>query len=235
MSMHSASGTSLGPVSGLGTDSGAGLPTFSAGALHLDGLSAVRGGRRLFHGLQRRVGPGQLLRIVGSNGAGKTTLLRMVCGLVAPAEGCVRWRGQPVAQERDQLGRDLVYLGHTAALKDDLSALENLEAAQQLAGLHHSLPELRAALDAAGLKGRDRGAVRRLSQGQRQRCALARLALSQSKPLWVLDEPFNALDTAATEWLAGLVRQQLQRGGLVLLTSHQPLPLDGAQQEVLAL
>ena len=90
----------------------------------------------------------------------------------------------------------------------------------------------RAALDAAGLRGRDRGAVRRLSQGQRQRCALARLALSQSKPLWVLDEPFNALDTAATEWLAGLVRRRLASGGIVVLTSHQAVPVDGVADQI---
>ncbi len=189
-------------------------------------LEARRGRRVLFSGLALDAQAGQLLRVAGPNGAGKTTLLRLLVGLTLPSAGEVRWRGAPIAAQRELLHRELIYLGHAAALKDDLSALENLQMLAALGGDAVEPGEAAAALEAAGLKGRMRLPTRVLSAGQRRRVALARLALPGAQRLWVLDEPFNALDAAATDWLAGLMRAQLARGGIVALTSHQSVPLD---------
>lgn len=186
----------------------------------------MRGGRTLFTDLNQALLPGQLLRVLGANGAGKTSLLRMVCGLLEPASGRVLWRGQKIASQRAVFGAELVYVGHGAALKDELSPLENLLDACALGGTAASAPQALAALRDAGLRGHERTPARRLSQGQRRRSSLARLALSQAVPLWVLDEPFNTLDTAATTWLTGLIEAHLQSQGMVLLTSHQDIAIN---------
>jgi heme exporter protein A len=200
--------------------------------LDVQDLEARRGRRVLFSGLGFAARPGQLLRVAGPNGAGKTTLLRMLVGLTTPTAGQVRWLGQPLAPQREDFHRALAWIGHAASLKDDLSAIENLEAIATLAGDTATRAELAAALAEAGLKGRERLPARVLSAGQRRRVVLARLALPVRRALWVLDEPFNALDTAATEWLAGLVRAQLAQGGIVALTSHQAVPVDGLADQV---
>jgi heme exporter protein A len=210
--------------------------TRTRAVLELNGLDCVRGGRTLFTGLTRGIRAGELLRVQGANGAGKTSLLRMLCGLLAPARGQVLWRGQAIGTLHEEFSRELVYLGHAAALKEELSPLENLQAACVLAGRAASRADARRALADAGLRGHENTQARRLSHGQRRRAALARLALAPAAALWVLDEPFNALDTTATAWLEGLVRAQLLRGGVVVLTSHQGVALDDApQQQVLAL
>lgn len=201
----------------------------------LDNVACTRGTRRLFSGITHSVAPGELLRVQGPNGAGKTSLLRMLCGLLSPTEGRVLWCGEKLSAQRDNFGHNLVYLGHAAALKDELSPLENLLDACALGGHPAQTEAALAALKAAGLRGHERTAVRRLSQGQRRRSALARLALCPAAPLWVLDEPFNALDTAATAWLSGLIEAHLQRSGMVVLTSHQDVALSAAQQQVLQL
>jgi heme exporter protein A len=198
--------------------------------LDVQDLEARRGRRVLFSGLGLLAAPGRLVRVNGPNGAGKTTLLRMLVGLSTPSAGQVRWRGQPLNAAREDFHRELAWVGHAAALKDDLTALENLQAIAMLGGDAVGRDEAMAALAQAGLQGRERLPARVLSAGQRRRVVLARLALPPAKPprlLWVLDEPFNALDAAASEWLSGLVRQQLAGGGIVVLTSHQAIPLDG--------
>jgi heme exporter protein A len=204
--------------------------------LELRSLACVRGGRNLFKDVSLNLSAGQLLRVTGMNGAGKTSLLRTLCGLMAPASGQVFWQGTDVHRMRDEFNRQLIYVGHAAALKDELSASENLIAAARLGGHAVAAATAKAALAQAGLSGRERLPTRNLSQGQRRRVALARLALKSSASLWILDEPFNALDTAATEWLLGLITAHLTDGGLVVLTSHQPVALpESAQQVVLAL
>lgn len=204
-------------------------------ALALNQVACVRGGRTLFSGLNLQVPGGQLLRVGGANGAGKTSLLRLMCGLLSPTEGEVLWRGKPLATQREQWGRDLVYVGHAAALKDDLSPLDNLLTACTLGGQVVTRAAALQALTDAGLRGFARTPVRRLSQGQRRRCGLARLVLARTAPLWVLDEPFNALDTAATAWLEDLIRTQMLRSGSVVLTSHQGVTLDGTPHQFLSL
>ena len=200
--------------------------------LELRRLECVRGRRSLFKDLDLQVGPGHLLRLQGANGAGKTSLLRMVCGLLAPAAGEVLWRGQRVTALREEFGKELIYLGHAAALKDDLTALENLQAACLLSGRATDAAAAAAALSQAGLRGRERAPARVLSQGQRKRVALARLVLGSDAPLWVLDEPFNALDVAATDWLIELIGTHVGRGGIVVLTSHQSVVFGGAVPQV---
>ena len=201
-------------------------------SLELIGLSCTRGSRRLFPCVDRSVRAGELMRVQGPNGAGKTTLLRTLCGLSMPSEGEVRWCGQPVAHERDSFHRDLIYIGHAASLKDDLTARENLLAACLLGGRHPDEAQVLAALRAAGLRQREHLSARSLSQGQRRRVSLARLVLGEASRLWVLDEPFNALDTDATAWLLGVLEAQLRRGGIVVLTSHMPVAIDPALPQV---
>lgn len=183
-------------------------------------LACERGGRTLFRGLSFSLAAGEALRIAGPNGSGKTSLLRILCGLLAPTEGKVLWRGDEVGRLREDYSRALVYIGHAAALKDDLSAAENLSIACRLAGDAASRIQLEQALDRFGLSGLPMPA-RRLSQGQRRRAALARLALSEGRALWLLDEPFSGLDAQGISILNALLREHMGRGGASVLTTHQ--------------
>jgi heme exporter protein A len=198
-------------------------------------LECLRGERRLFRGMSFVVAPASLLWVVGANGTGKTSLLRILSTLLPPESGEVRWRGENVRVLREAFHAELLYLGHAAAVKDDLTAFENLAFALRQHGVDAAQRQLLAALEEFGLAGREDLPVRALSQGQKRRVALARLALGHDKALWVLDEPFNALDTAAV----GLVRRhlaaQLERGGVVVLTSHQDVDLAGLRVQRLAL
>jgi len=187
--------------------------------LEAAGLECVRQQRVLFAGLSFALGAGEMLRVAGANGSGKTSLLRILCGLLAPQAGEVRWRGAPIQRLREEYARHIVYLGHAPAVKDDLTAGENLAIACRLAGLHAAAESIREALARFGLTGA--ALVKRLSQGQRRRAALARLALSASAPLWLLDEPFTALDAAGVAMLRGLIEAHIGRGGAVVYSTHQ--------------
>jgi heme exporter protein A len=195
-------------------------------ALHLE---CTRGERVLFSQLELRVEPGTLLRVAGANGTGKTSLLRMVCGLLQPTQGEIRWRGQPIRALKEEYWAALAYVGHLNGVKDDLTATENLRASADIAGRDAHDDALRRALDAIGLAGFEDSAARFLSQGQRRRIALARLYLSSDVPLWVLDEPFTALDTRGVETLSALVARHVADGGIVVLTTHQEVPVDAAR------
>lgn len=186
-------------------------------------LACERGGKTLFAGLNLSVTPGQSLHLQGDNGSGKTSLLRLLCGLSPPAAGAVWWRGEPVAQVREAYLRDMLYLGHDLALKEGLSALENLHVAAALMDQAWSADAAMAALRHMGLRGREHLPLQVLSQGQKRRVALARLCLSPA-PLWLLDEPFVALDSAACDVLQGLMQSHVERGGMVVFTSHQAVP-----------
>ena len=189
-------------------------------------LEATRGETTLFRGLGFALGPGALLRVTGANGSGKTSLLRALCGLLLPTAGEARWKGENIRSLREEYWQHLAYIGHANALKDDLTAEENLAVACALTGAAVPSSRIRAALESFGLGGRRRLPVRALSQGQRRRAALARLALSEMLPLWILDEPFAALDAAAVRQVQSLVGAHLARGGLVVLTTHQEARID---------
>lgn len=184
-------------------------------------LECTRGDRRLFSGLNFTLGRGQLLRVAGANGSGKTSLLRIMCGLVAPSAGEMRWQGRSIRSEREEYSRNLVYIGHLNALKDDLTALENLQVAAALGGKPADAGRMLAGLDRFGVEHCAELPAKVLSQGQRRRVALARLALAPAVPLWILDEPFSALDVAAVMELEGLLASHLASGGMVVLTTHQ--------------
>ena len=184
-------------------------------------LEATRGDAILFRGIGFALAPGTLLRVAGANGSGKTSLLRVLCGLLIPTAGEVRWKGESIRALREDYWRRLAYVGHADALKADLTVAENLAFACALAGLVVTPARLAKALERFALAGRQRLPVKALSQGQRRRAALARLALSETLPLWILDEPFAALDAAAIELAQSLVGEHLARGGMVVLTTHQ--------------
>jgi heme exporter protein A len=188
--------------------------------LEAQALDCERGARVLFRGLSFAVGAGQSLRITGANGSGKTSLLRILCGLLPPTQGSVLWNGTSVLRMREEYSKKLVYLGHAAAVKDELSAAENLSIACRLAGDAASDAAVNEALARFGLV-EESLAVKRLSQGQRRRAALARLALAEARPLWLLDEPFSALDTQGIAILNGLIRGHIGRGGALAFTTHQ--------------
>ena len=192
-------------------------------------LECERGGRKLFGGLTFSLAGGELLRVAGPNGSGKTSLLRILCGLLTPTAGEVRWKGAHVAALREEFARELVYIGHAAAVKEDLTPQENLAIACRLAGLSFTDEAVATALQAFSVPGRP---VRRLSQGQRRRSALARLMLSASVPLWLLDEPLAALDTLAAALVEDLVRGHVARGGAVVYTTHQAAGMDAAARVI---
>lgn len=188
--------------------------------LEADNLECVRGERRLFAGLGFQLEAGELLYLQGRNGAGKTSLLRMIIGLLPPEAGEIRWKGKPIRSSGDEFRADLCYLGHLNAIKEELTPLENLLASAHLADEALSEDDALDALEQVGLAGREDLACKYLSQGQKRRVALARL-VKERRPLWVLDEPFVALDVAAVNWLAGIISTHLQRGGLAVMTTHQ--------------
>jgi heme exporter protein A len=195
--------------------------------LSVSDLSCKRGDQTLFSGVSFALSAGQWIHLEGLNGSGKTSLLRTVTGFTPPLQGQVRWRGLPLGEALEAFHAELLYLGHSLALKDELSALENLEADARVAGRRFVLADARSALQRLGLRGRTRLPVRVLSQGQKRRVALARLLL-QTAPLWVLDEPFVALDAQAQALVAEAISSHVQAGGMALFTSHQALPLKGA-------
>lgn len=192
--------------------------------LEVESLACLKGDRLLFRDLAFRLQAGGLLRVAGPNGVGKTSLLRLVTGLALPEAGEIRWRGESIRRAREAFHGDLLYLGHAAALNDLLSPLENLRFACAAAGDAVDAEDCVQALQRIGLADQLDLPARVLSQGQRRRIGLARLALL-ARPLWLLDEPATALDTTGLGLLAELIARQLDSGGAVIAATHQPLDL----------
>jgi heme exporter protein A len=197
-------------------------------------LCAIRGDLRLFRDIGFRLEAGELLYLHGHNGSGKTTLLRTLCGLILPDEGEVRWDGKNIRDIREDFAEAVFYLGHKNAIKSELTAIENLRISSLLDGQGISEDAAWAALKTIGLDGHEDLPAKVLSQGQKRRVALARLIVNQAR-LWVLDEPFTALDKGAVELLQGLIRGHLERGGMAVLTTHQEVPLTSGHAKTLEL
>lgn len=199
-------------------------PSSTGNHLAVNELCCMRGDRRLFEHLAFELRDGQLLYLRGHNGSGKTTLLRTLAGLLIAEEGEILWNGRPTRRIRESYHAELLYLGHFNALKDDLNAVENLRFDSAIRGF--PLPEGEAwqLLTDIGLRGHEDLPVKYLSQGQKRRVALARLWINRAS-LWILDEPFSALDLASVEVLQEMIRQHLQRGGMAIVTTHQEVDL----------
>lgn len=188
-------------------------------------LACRRGERILFRGLNLAVRPGEIVWVRGANGKGKTSLLRLLAGLARPEAGRIE----------HGTDRERVYVGHANALKDDLTVAESLMFLSRLHGFDTGVEAHERALRRFGLHSRRDAPVRTLSQGQRRRVALARLCTAPATALWLLDEPFDALDAEGVDALNTLLAEHAARGGSVLLTSHVPLSLASPTPIVLQL
>ncbi len=197
-------------------------------------LACLRGDRLLFKNVNFELQAGGLLNVLGENGSGKSSLLRMLCGLSTPEEGAVLWDSKNIKADAEDYWLNLTYLGHLNALKDDLTALENLQANARLAGSEASEQAALSALMAICVARCANLPVRVLSQGQKRRVALASLWLAKSK-LWILDEPFAALDTASVEVLTTRLSAHLSAGGMVILTTHQAVNVNAQSTQTLRL
>ena len=188
------------------------------------GLSCVRGDRLLFEDLSLYISAGEVAQILGANGSGKTTLLRVLCGLQPPAGGTIRWRDREVVPGAPELRAEIHYIGHAGGVKLDLTPRENLDVAIAL-GARPTGTTADAALARLEIGRFGQLPVRTLSAGQRQRVALARL-LTCASLLWVLDEPFTALDAHGVAIIDAMLREHIEDGGAAIITSHHPVALD---------
>lgn len=181
-------------------------------------LLCERDDRILFSDLSFQVNAGEWIQVTGGNGAGKTTLLRLLTGLARPDAGEVSWQAQPLHRVRDSYHQNLLWIGHQPGIKTRLTALENLRFFHQDGDTEKCL----AALAQAGLAGYEDIPVNQLSAGQQRRVALARLWLTRAT-LWILDEPFTAIDVNGVVRLTQRMAQHTEQGGIVILTTHQPM------------
>ena len=205
-------------------------PTLSAAA-----LGGQRGERPLFRALNLTLRPGQLIWLRGRNGRGKTSLLRLLAGLATPAHGAVLCDGKPLAKLDAEWRTRLLYIAHANALKEDLTVAESLRFLATLHGRMPSTDDIAGALSRLGVARLRNAPVRTLSQGQRRRSSLARLALPHPPSVWLLDEPFDALDDEGVQALQELLAEQARRGGSTLLTSHQGVNLRDPMPQMLNL
>ena len=202
--------------------------------LEVTNLDCVRGDRKLFSDINLSLKPGSLLQVQGPNGSGKTSLLRILCGLLAPARGEIRWQGANIRSLGEEYFTAVTYVGHRSAVKEELSCVENHRINNGLAGVEITKEEAVRTLGKMGLAGQENLPARLLSEGQRRRLALSRL-FSCSTRLWLLDEVLTSLDTAAVILVTSLIEAHLKSGGLAIVATHQELNLAAASFERLQL
>lgn len=187
------------------------------------GLFCERDDRVLFEHLSFDLCPGEIVRLAGPNGAGKSSLMRILLGLSASYEGSLYWREQDMARSLFDFRSELLYIGHDVGVKSNLTPEENLAWACP----NVTKQDIYVALKRVGLMGYEDLLTHGLSAGQQRRVALARLFLSskdlENKPLWILDEPFTAIDKAGVADLEQVIVDHAQQGGLVILTTHHDL------------
>lgn len=190
--------------------------------LSANNLTCIREERILFESLSLEVNPGDIVQIEGPNGTGKTSLLRILAGLSVPYEGNVCFKEQPIQHCRESFHQNLLYLGHLAGVKGELSAQENLEFNLAIQGIDNSLAE--ETLAKVNLLGFEDALASHLSAGQHRRISLARLWQSNA-PLWILDEPFTAIDKLGVQNLEKQFIKHTDQGGAIILTTHQDLTI----------
>jgi len=200
--------------------------------LEAKNLSCVRGDRLLFSDVSFSLTPGTFLQLTGPNGSGKTSLLRILCGLMTPESGEVLWQGAQIRSLAEEYSRSVTYIGHSSAMKEELSSLENLRISSGLAGKEITRDEGRNALSRLGLTGRENLPARFLSEGQRRRAGLARL-IACNTMLWLLDEVLASLDRAAGTLIESIIGEHLKNGGIAIVATHQELHIsEGSFQQL---
>ncbi|MBE0399483.1 MULTISPECIES: cytochrome c biogenesis heme-transporting ATPase CcmA [Halomonas] len=202
-------------------------------SLHLQarGLGCERDDRWLFKGLDLDIHSGEVVRIEGPNGCGKTTLLKILSGQLSDYQGALFWNGTVMSKARDHFLANLLYLGHAPGIKLGLSPLENLAWYQALSGEKDDEEQRLNALESIGLAGFEEVPTGQLSAGQQRRVALARLTLTP-RALWVLDEPFTAIDRNGIADLERQLVAHAKAGGCVLVTTHHDLPASPLLRQV---
>ncbi|GAA6203705.1 MULTISPECIES: cytochrome c biogenesis heme-transporting ATPase CcmA [Thalassotalea] len=199
------------------------MPTHSPSLLNAHQLTCIREERILFEHLNLTINAGDIIQVEGPNGAGKTSLLRILAGLSQPYEGQVFFNDMAIGDEREIYNQNLLYIGHLAGIKGEMTAQENLEFSLSLSGL--DLLTAEKTLDQVDLLGFEDALAAHLSAGQHRRIALAKLWQSKA-PVWILDEPFTAIDKNGVKKLEELMVNHAQNGGCVILTTHQDLSID---------
>ncbi len=201
-------------------------------SLEVVDLECVRGDQQLFARLNFVLEAGNALQVEGTNGSGKTSLLRLLCGLSMPESGVIKWCDQDIRDCRTEYQSQLTYVGHIHGIKDDLTAVENLDMIRVLGASNNMSAQ--CALDQVGLNGYEHAYCRYMSAGQRRRVALARLLISNAS-LWILDEPLTAIDKQGVSELEQVFRDHVSSGGSLIITSHQPVKLDNTSVQTLHL